>query len=459
MEKTDLAQTLDSVDQIVRSPEYSKLLEQWGFATMTAAVREVQQSIREARVTNENLSIDDYVGKVTAWLSEHGDRRYVPVFNLTGTIVHTNLGRAVLDADLLDRAFSRLRGPISLEYDLRAGKRGQRESIIEERICRLTNSESAVVVNNNAAALLLLLNTLALDKEVLVSRGELIEIGGSFRLPELMARAGCHLVEVGTTNRTRITDYRRAITTDTALLLKVHKSNYVITGFTQEATEQELVDLSQSAGIPFAVDLGSGALINTERYGLPREQQPQSSIKWGCDVVTFSGDKLLGGPQAGIVVGNSSICKNMNSNPLKRALRLDKVALTLLDETLKAYEDPRTFETHVKLYRDLQVSERILRHRASSVQKLLLKQLPDFNVSTEPVQSQVGSGAQPDSFLPSIAVVLTHTSEAVMQNLEHSLRNLHTPIIGRKHRKKLYLDMRGAEPLDSLLSELEQLSC
>ncbi|MDE0094161.1 MAG: L-seryl-tRNA(Sec) selenium transferase [Gammaproteobacteria bacterium] len=459
MENTDFTQTLDSVDRIVRSSEFAVLIRDWGFATITVAVREIQQSIRDAHVTNENLSNDDYVGKVSAWLSEHGNCGYVPVFNLTGTIIHTNLGRAILDADLLDRAFSRLQGPISLEYDLRTGKRGQRESIIEERLCRLTNSESAVVVNNNAAALLLLLNTLALNKKVLVSRGELIEIGGSFRLPELIARAGCHLVEVGTTNRTRVSDYRRAITTGTALLLKVHKSNYAIKGFTQEATEQELVDLSRSAGIPFAVDLGSGALINTERYGLPREQRPQSSLKWGCDVVTFSGDKLFGGPQAGIVVGNSSICKNMNSNPLKRALRLDKVALTLLDETLKAYEDPQTFETHVKLYRDLQVSERILRHRASSVQKLLLKQLPDFQVSTEPVQSQVGSGAQPDSFLPSIAVVLTHTSGAVMQKLEHSLRNLHTPIIGRKHRKKLYLDMRGAEPLDSLLNELEQLSC
>ena len=448
-----------SVDRIARSAEFSALVQEWGFTATTDAIRVVQQAVRKSSSTAPKLAVADYVSRVSEWLDEHRDRGHVPVFNLTGTIIHTNLGRAVVDSDLLQRAIARLHSPIALEYDLQQGKRGQREKIIEDRLCRLTNSDAAVVVNNNAAALLLLLNTLALNKDVLVSRGELIEIGGSFRLPELMSRAGCRLVEVGTTNRTRIDDYKRAITPNTALILKVHKSNYSIQGFVQEASEQELASLSKATGIPFAVDLGSGALLNTERFGLPQEQQPQHSLNWGGDCVTFSGDKLLGGPQSGLIVGNSEICHAMNSNPLKRALRVDKVTLAILDETLKAYEDPQTVTTYVKLYRDLEVSERILKHRGSQVHQLLSTLLPDFSITLEETESQVGSGAQPDSILPSVAVVVAHSQEKKLQALEKSLRKLDRPVVGRRHKARLHLDMRGADPLDALLDSLHKLSC
>ncbi len=451
--------SLPSVDSIVRSTQFQSIVEQWGFHATTDAIRAIQAQIREAQTSNVVRSIEDYQTSVLEWLHKHCDRGYARVFNLTGTVIHTNLGRVVLDSDLLHRAIKRCQNPLALEYDLKTGRRDQRENIVKSRLCRLTNAESAVVVNNNAAALVLLLNTLALNKEVLVSRGELIEIGGSFRLPELMLRAGCHLVEVGTTNRTRLNDYKQAITTNTGLLLKVHKSNYAIKGFTEETTEQELVSLAHSTGIPFAVDLGSGALVNTERFGLRYEQQPQTSLKWGCDVVTFSGDKLLGGPQAGILLGSKRICQALNTNPLKRALRVDKITLVILDETLRAYEDPHTLATHVKLFRELSVSERILHHRGSLVQQLLANLLPDFSITIEQTESQVGSGAQPEQNLPSVAIALAHPREKTIQKLEESFRQLEPAIIGRRYKTKLYLDMRGADPIDVLLNTLKHLSC
>lgn len=451
--------SLPSVDSVIRSSQFQSIVEQWGFHATTEAIRAIQAQIREAQSANVVRSLEDYRTSVLGWLHLHCDRGYARVFNLSGTVIHTNLGRVVLDTELLQRAISRCQSPLALEYDLKTGKRGQRESIIENRLRRLTNADSAIVVNNNAAALVLLLNTFALNKEVLVSRGELIEIGGSFRLPELMSRAGCHLVEVGTTNRTRLNDYQQAITTHTGLILKIHKSNYAIHGFTEEATEQELVSLAQSTGIPLAVDLGSGALVNTERFGLRYEQQPQKSLKWGCDVVTFSGDKLLGGPQAGILLGSKSICQTLNKNPLKRALRVDKITLTVLDETLKAYEDPHTLATHVKLFRELSISERILRHRGALVQQLLVELLPDFSITVEQTDAQVGSGAQPEQKLPSVAIALAHPQEKSIQKLEESFRQLEPAIIGRRYKTKLYLDMRGADPIDLLLNTLKRLSC
>ena len=449
---------LASVDRIVRSDNFAALVENWGFASVVEAVRATQEKLREDRTRSSDLDLEQYAAQVCRWLEMHRHHGYQSVFNLTGTILHTNLGRAALDEKLVQRAVHAATRPVTLEFDLGDGRRGDREGVIRERLIGLTGSDSATVVNNNAAAVLIVLNTLAYDREVLVSRGELIEIGGSFRLPEIMSRAGCRLVEVGTTNRTRIEDYAEAITEHTALLLKVHPSNFSIKGFTECATESQLSELSRDSGIPFVLDLGSGAIIDLQSLSIPREPLPGDSLKNGADLVTFSGDKLLGGPQAGIIVGESQYIDQINSNPLKRALRMDKVSLALLDQTLKAYEDPATMHQSIKLVRDLTISQKHLRHRANSVVKVLQTITDELNMEVISSESVIGSGSQPDSRLPSLAVALSHVNESALHAFEKKLRKLKPAIIGRRHKSQLLLDMRGAEPLDEFLTTLQQMA-
>lgn len=449
---------LDSVDRIVRSEPMKPIVGTWGFGYAVDAIRAIQESIRTGEdKTEQPSSAEEYADLASSWLNSNRNSGYRSVFNLTGTILHTNLGRALLNEELLKRAISTVRRPVTLEYDLRSGKRGEREGVIRERLVRLTNAESAAVVNNNAAAVLLALNTLATGRDVLCSRGELIEIGGSFRLPEILSRAGCNLVEVGTTNRTRVEDYANAVTDKTALLLKVHPSNYSIQGFTASASEQQLADLSADRSIPFVLDLGSGALIDLQKLGIPREPLPQDSLKNGVDLVTFSGDKLMGGPQAGIIVGKAEYIEQINRNPLKRALRMDKLSLAILDETLKAYEDGKTLQQNIQLLKDLTVSSKQLKHRASLIVELLTEVLPHTKVAAMETQSVLGSGAQPDTRLPSVAISITHESERVLGEIEERFRALSPPVLGRRSKSQILLDMRGAQPLDELLDTLRQL--
>lgn len=450
---------LESVDRVVRSECFKPIVEHWGFGNAVDAVRALQDDIRtEKDHSNRPTNLNEYAELATTWLGVNRMAGYQPVFNLTGTILHTNLGRAVLNDDLLSRAISTVKKPLTLEYDLRTGKRGEREGVIRERLVRLTNAESATVVNNNAAAVLIVLNSLALGRDVLVSRGELIEIGGSFRLPEILSRAGCNLVEVGTTNRTRIEDYANAITDQTAVLLKVHPSNFTIQGFTESASEQQLARLSRQQNIPFVLDLGSGALIDLQKLGIPREPLPQDSLSNGVDLVTFSGDKLLGGPQAGILVGKTEFIDSVNRNPLKRALRMDKLSLAVLDETLKAYEDGTTIDSNIQLVRDLKVSSKQLWKRAKQVEALLKDFLSPTNVDVVECHSVLGSGSQPDTRLPSVAVAISHERESILNQIEARLRGLNPPILGRRSKSQLLLDMRGAQPLEELLSTLHQLA-
>src|SRR5690606_39167447 len=271
------------------------------------------------------------------------------VFNLTGTVLHTNLGRALPAPELFDAVRDLATRPMNLEFDLTTGVRGVRDAPVVRRLVLLTGAEAATVVNNNAAALLLVLNTLAHDRPVPVSRGELIEIGGSFRLPEIMERAGCRLLEVGTTNRTHPADFRRALAERPALLLKVHPSNFHISGFTRAVSTRELAGIARGAGVPLCVDLGSGTLVDLARWGLPHEPTPAEVLRHGADLVTFSGDKLLGGVQAGLIVGRRDLIDALNANPLKRALRPDKVTLALLDRTLALYEEPDTLPMRLPL--------------------------------------------------------------------------------------------------------------
>lgn len=449
---------LSSIDKLVRTPELVTLISDWGRLAVTEALREIQQELRSVDLKSQDLSLLEYRDRASSWLRRHREQGYQRVFNLTGVLVHTNLGRATIDPDLVQRTVLTATWPTTLEYDLKRGKRGDREAVIRERLCYLTGAESAVVVNNNAAAVWITLNTLAYNREVIVSRGELIEIGGSFRLPELMLRSETKLVEVGTTNRTWLKDYERALTPESALLLKVHPSNYSIQGFVQSVSESELLKLARREDIPLVLDLGSGALTDLRRFGLPEEPQPKSLIDLGVDLITFSGDKLLGGPQAGIIVGKQQLCEQINSNPLKRALRMDKLSLALLNETLKAYEDPENLHKSVRLIQELNLAPRQLKHRAKQVSVVLKEQLPDFEVQIEPSESLLGSGTQPTTTVPTIAVTLAHKKQSKLINLEQTLRELSPPVIGRISKERIVLDMRGADPLDELLSSLTSLT-
>lgn len=456
--QTKSTHRLSSVDKLVRAPELLDLIANWGRLSVTEALRAIQADLRANEIQPKGISHDKYRDLAESWLCKHRTHGYLPVFNLTGTLIHTNLGRATIDPELVQRAVHASTRPITLEYNLRHGGRGDREAVVRDRLCHLTGAESAVVVNNNAAAVWIALNTLAYNKEVIVSRGELIEIGGSFRLPELMSRAECKLIEIGTTNRTWIKDYKAAISSETALLLKVHPSNYSIHGFTHSVNEQELIELAQHKGLPLVLDLGSGALTDLQRFGLPAEPQPNCFLKAGVDLVTFSGDKLLGGPQAGIIVGRKELCEQINANPLKRALRMDKFSLALLNETLKAYEDPDNLHKHVRLIRELTVTPRQLKHRATKIHALLVEKLSEFEVQISPSESQLGSGAQPDATLPTIAITIGHDSQSRIIQLEELLRELTPPVLGRISKDLLLLDMRGADPLDELLTALESLT-
>jgi L-seryl-tRNA(Ser) seleniumtransferase len=375
------------------------------------------------------------------------------VFNMTGTVIHTNLGRALLSDDLWDTLRPLVTRPINLEYDLHAGKRGDRDAIIEQRLQRLTGCEAATVVNNNAAALLLVLNTLALGGSVPVSRGELIEIGGSFRLPELMLRSGCTLVEVGTTNRTHVQDFA-AVLEQASMLLKVHPSNYHISGFAHEVSAEELAELARTRGIPTCVDLGSGTLVDLTHWGLPAEPTPQSVLKTGIDLVTFSGDKLLGGVQAGVIVGRRDLLDAIKQNPMKRALRADKITLAALEATLKLYETPESLPHTLPLLRTLTLAPEEL----DILGEAIIAVLPHpWSARLTETTAQIGSGALPDKTIASRALALAHPALNADQ-MAARLRDLPNAVIGRISGGSLLLDLRGAQPLSELLKTLSHLA-
>ena len=459
MEKTtDTRRRLPGVDQVLRSDPLKSIVAHWGAATTAHAIRTVQADERESDTPSPwAIDVDGYPEQVERWLRANVGHGYETVFNLTGTVIHTNLGRALLSEAVMERAVRAATRPTTLEYDLATGRRGQRERIIEHRLKLLTGCEAATVVNNNAAAVVLVLNTFAREKSVLVSRGELIEIGGSFRLPDIMERAGCTLREVGTTNRTRAADYANAVDDDVRLILKVHPSNYHIEGFTESAGLAALATVGEQTGIPVAVDVGSGTLIDLTRFGLPHEPTPQEVLGQGADLVTFSGDKLLGGVQAGIIVGSSEQIDAIKRNPLKRALRADKITLAILDETLKAYEDPDRLTESIPLLRTLTAPTRILEERSRRLGDRLCELLPEYDVSVEPSGTQIGSGALPDQLLESRSVTVGHSKARAVRDLEARLRALRPAVIGRIQDDRLWLDVRCADPFDELLETIDQL--
>ncbi len=364
------------------------------------------------------------------------------VINATGVILHTNLGRAPLCREALERICEVARGYSNLEYDLEKGERGLRYDHVRRLLCALTGAEDALVVNNNAAAVLLVLNSLAEGREAIVSRGELIEIGGEFRIPDVMEKSGARLKEVGTTNRTRLTDYERAIGPETGLILKVHTSNFRVIGFTEEAALLTLVALGKKHGLPVMDDLGSGCLIELDRYGLEREPTVRDTLATGVDVVTFSGDKLLGGPQAGIIMGKRKTLEKIRKNPLNRALRIDKLTLAALEATLVKYLRPEEALADIRVLRALTEPLEAVKRRAKRLATLLRRALPQgLTISLINGVSMAGGGSLPTQELPTVLIVIRAESLSAAA-LEEGLRKWRTPIIVRVADDRVLLDAR-----------------
>ncbi len=457
---------LPSVDRLLRQEGVVLLVEKHGHACVAAEARAVIDGLR-THVLNGTLSaVDVSPEALTQAVHERVTARLSPrmraVINLTGTVIHTNLGRALLADAALQHVLSLMASPNNLEYDLATGGRGDRDSIVEELLCTLTGAEAATVVNNNAAAVLLTIAALARGKEVIVSRGELVEIGGAFRLPDVMSSAGATLIEVGTTNRTHPHDYERAITPRTGLIMKVHTSNYQVQGFTAAVDEAPLAAIAHAHGVPLASDLGAGSLVDLSRWGLPREPLPQEKLAAGCDVVSFSGDKLLGGPQAGLIVGRRAEIERIRRFPMKRALRMSKLPLAALEATLMLYLRPERLTQDLPTLRLLTRQVESIRDQAHAllpaVQDALVSR---FAVSVVDLLGQIGSGSLPVERLPSagLAVAPLHKKGTgrALDELATALRALPRPVIGRIADDRLLLDLRCLEDSTPLLAQLPAL--
>jgi L-seryl-tRNA(Ser) seleniumtransferase len=452
-----------SIDRLLSSDEIRPIVSRYGRSAVVEQLRSLVASVREG------LRAGTRDGRTTeAGLADELARRlgavHAPsireVFNLTGTVLHTNLGRAPLPPEAVEAAAGALAHACNLEYDLDRGERGERDTHVERLLCLLTGAEAATVVNNNAAAVFLVLNTLALGRSVPVSRGELVEIGGSFRIPEIIERSGARLREVGSTNRTHLRDFAQAIDPDTALLLKVHASNYAIVGFTASPPERQLAELARRHGLPYVCDLGSGSLVDLGRWGLPAEPTPQAALAAGADLVTFSGDKLLGGPQAGIVVGRRALIEQLRRNPLKRVLRVDKATLAALASVLRLYLDPDSLADRLPTLRLLTRPQAAIRASADRLLPVVQAWAEGHAlVDVADCASQIGSGSLPVDRLPSAALRFTvpaprSSMHARLTALAERLRALPVPVIGRIHADALWLDLRCLQDEERFAAQL-----
>ncbi len=456
--------SLPSVDALLGSTEVARLAKCHGHTITVEAVRAVLARHRAAMSPSSDdasLDLSGLAAECAAWITALLRPSIRPVFNLSGTVLHTNLGRALYPQSAIDAAVGAMASPVNLEYDIAGAARGERDSHVESWLTRLTGAEAAVVVNNNAAAVYLCLNTLARRKEVIVSRGELVEIGGSFRIPDIMASSGCRLREVGTTNRTHPHDFVNAIGTASGAIMKVHASNYAIHGFTASVPEAELAAIAKAHGLPLINDLGCGMLVNLEDYGLPHEPTPREALAHGADIVTFSGDKLLGGPQCGLIVGRRDLIAKIRKNPMKRALRLDKVRLAALEATLRLYANPERLREELPVLR-------LLTRAQSEIQALAERLLPaiaqavaglaDARVVT--CASQIGSGALPVETLPSAGIALIPRGKrrsGAADALADAFRALPVPVIGHIREGELILDLRCLENEAGFAAQLGSL--
>jgi L-seryl-tRNA(Ser) seleniumtransferase len=451
---------LPSVDRVLRQPAAAALIESHGRDALTGAVREAIDRLREDIAAATDLGAAAVLAGAADILAGWAAPSLRPVFNLTGTVLHTNLGRAPLPDEAIAAMARVAGGPTNLEYDVATGRRGDRDSHIEGLLRRLTGAEAATVVNNNAAAVLLALNTLGLRREVPVSRGELIEIGGAFRLPDVMARAGAKLREVGTTNRTHLADFAAALGPRTGLIMQVHTSNYRIQGFTAAVPTKALAALAHAHGVPLVVDLGSGTLVDLGRFGLPHEPTVQQALADGADLVSFSGDKLLGGPQAGVMVGRADLVAKLKRNPMKRALRVDKTTLAALFTVLGFYADPDRLVERLPALRLLARPLAEIEAQARRLAPLLTTALGDAaRVEVTACRSQAGSGSLPQSEIPSAGLAITAKGgKRAAARLAAAFRRLPVPVIGRIHDGALLLDLRCLDDEAGFTAQLDQLT-
>lgn len=460
MGKQQLLASLPSVDEILKSEEGLKWQKSYPRRNVLKAIREVIEEHRQAilRNTLKEISAEEMRAEIRRRIAHFSSFSLKPVINATGIVIHTNLGRSVLSGETMDNIRKVACGYSNLEYDLEAGKRGKRYSHIQKLLREITGAESGIVVNNNAAAVFVCLTALAKGREVVVSRGELVEIGGSFRIPDVMSSSGAILTEVGATNKTHLRDYERAINENTSLLLKVHQSNYRMVGFTKSVAIEELVTLGKSCGIPVMFDLGSGSLMDLKPYGIQIEPTVQEIVRSGVDIVTFSGDKLLGGPQGGIIVGKSELIEKIAKNPLMRAVRIDKLTLAALEAVLMDYLDEGTAKSRVPTLEMLLQDIKVIEKRAKKIASQLKKELEIQGSSTAAVEvaedsSQSGGGALPEIEFPTVTVLVS-PSRISVNKLEERLRRGKIPIVARIKENTLVLDARTIR--DTEISSLVQ---
>ncbi len=459
--------SLPGVDQLLQSEAMSEALEHHPRSLVLKAIRQVLEEKRREildrpqEAAAARLDQDHLLRLCIRRLEELNAFTLRPVVNATGIIVHTNLGRSLLPESAIGRLARICSGYNNLEYDLERGRRGSRHVHAEQILCEITGARAALVVNNNASAVLLALATIAKDREVIVSRGQMVEIGGSFRIPDVMAAGGALLREVGCTNRTHLRDYEAAINERTALLLKVHCSNYRVVGFTKEVSLDELVRLGRQFNLPVMEDLGSGSFIDVSRYGLAREPTVREVVATGVDIVTFSGDKLLGGPQAGVILGNPEIIAKCKKNPLTRALRVDKMTLAALETTLRLYRDERRALEQIPTLRMISLPLPVVKQRAEQLARSLQGACPGdgWHIDVEDGVSQVGGGSLPAQDLPS-ALVAVQSRRWSAARLERALRSSDPPVIGRIEAERFLLDVRTLQPGDDeiIVAAFERLA-
>jgi len=437
-----LLRELPSVDELIKSEHGKRWLLSYPRRFIVRAIREVIDIQRRLILEGEHpdISIDALAPEIELKIERLSALSLMPVINATGIVIHTNLGRSVLSSKAIENMLLIASNYSNLEYDIEEGRRGKRYTHLKRILTEITGAEDAIAVNNNAGAVLLCLSTLAKGKEVIVSRGELVEIGGSFRVPEVMSQSGAILVEVGTTNKSRLRDYENAITEHTAMILKVHRSNYKISGFTEEASISELSELAKKSGVPFMYDLGSGCLIDLTPFGITQEPDVSKIIK-DVDIVTFSGDKLLGGPQAGIIVGKSHLIERLTKNPLLRALRIDKLTLSALEATLFEYIEPEKAIRSIPTLRMLLEPPESIKKRAKKISTLIKRHIKDIDIELLEEESLAGGGSLPEVYLRTYVVSL-RSKRLSANEIEERLRNGSPPVIARIKEDRLIFDAR-----------------